>query len=100
VGAPKKEENEPHAKELASEEAYVRICGAKTRKSTFCMNSSMENGRCRMHGGKSTGPKTCMGKAISSQNASKHKRFAKSLRDQEIEIRIFIKKQTAVLENL
>ncbi|MCL6567277.1 MAG: hypothetical protein K6U09_12770 [Acidobacteriia bacterium] len=31
-------------------------CGAKTRKGTPCQNNAMANGRCRMHGGKSTGP--------------------------------------------
>ena len=31
-------------------------CGAKTRSGTPCQNWGMENGRCRMHGGKSTGP--------------------------------------------
>lgn len=35
----------------------TEICGAKTRKGTCCMNIPMKNGRCRMHGGKSTGPK-------------------------------------------
>jgi uncharacterized protein YjcR len=33
------------------------ICGAKTRKGTHCTTIPMKNGRCRMHGGKSTGPK-------------------------------------------
>jgi hypothetical protein len=33
-------------------------CGAKTRKGTPCMGPAMANGRCRMHGGKSTGPRT------------------------------------------
>jgi len=33
------------------------ICGAKTRKGCLCSNLPMKNGRCRMHGGKSTGPK-------------------------------------------
>ncbi len=32
-------------------------CGAKTRRATPCTNWVMPNGRCRMHGGKSTGPK-------------------------------------------
>lgn len=32
-------------------------CGATTRKGTSCHNIPMKNGRCRMHGGKSTGPK-------------------------------------------
>lgn len=30
-------------------------CGAKCRSGKPCMNPSMKNGRCRMHGGKSTG---------------------------------------------
>lgn len=30
-------------------------CGAKTRQSTACMSPAMPNGKCRMHGGASTG---------------------------------------------
>ena len=30
-------------------------CGAKCRTGAPCKNPSMKNGRCRMHGGKSTG---------------------------------------------
>lgn len=30
-------------------------CGAKTRSGESCKNYAMANGRCRMHGGKSTG---------------------------------------------
>jgi hypothetical protein len=30
-------------------------CGAKCRTGEPCKNPSMKNGRCRMHGGKSTG---------------------------------------------
>jgi len=30
-------------------------CGAKTRRATACRSPAMENGRCRMHGGKSPG---------------------------------------------
>jgi len=33
-------------------------CGAKTRRGTPCQCPSMRNGRCRLHGGLSTGPKT------------------------------------------
>ncbi|KNF09313.1 hypothetical protein CLPU_3c00910 [Gottschalkia purinilytica] len=32
-------------------------CGAKTRTGQPCKNRAMANGRCRMHGGKSTGAK-------------------------------------------
>ena len=34
-----------------------RICGAKTRQGKPCKKTSLKNGRCRFHGGKSTGPK-------------------------------------------
>lgn len=33
------------------------ICEATTRTGTSCHNIPMKNGRCRMHGRKSTGPK-------------------------------------------
>lgn len=34
-----------------------KICGAKTRQGTPCKKTPLKNGRCRLHGGKSTGPK-------------------------------------------
>jgi hypothetical protein len=33
-------------------------CGARTRSGAPCKGVAMANGRCRMHGGPSTGPKT------------------------------------------
>ena len=36
----------------------AKKCGAKTRNKTSCKSPAMKNGRCRMHGGKSTGAKT------------------------------------------
>jgi hypothetical protein len=36
-------------------------CGAKTRRGTSCQSPAMPNGRCRMHGGASTGPRTAEG---------------------------------------
>ncbi|GAB7388985.1 hypothetical protein BSNK01_28230 [Bacillaceae bacterium] len=35
---------------------HANICGAKTRSGAPCKNRPMANGRCRLHGGKSTGP--------------------------------------------
>ncbi|MBT4922523.1 MAG: hypothetical protein HON23_05865 [Rickettsiales bacterium] len=42
--------------------SLVKKCGAKTRANTKCKSPAMVNGRCRMHGGKSTGAKTAEGK--------------------------------------
>jgi hypothetical protein len=38
-------------------------CGARTRSGRPCRGPAMSNGRCRMHGGSSTGPKTAEGLA-------------------------------------
>lgn len=46
-------------------------CGAKTKRNNGkpCKAPAMKNGRCRLHGGKSTGPKTPEGK-LKSANAN------------------------------
>ena len=38
------------------------LCGAKTRAGEPCKRKALENGRCRNHGGLSTGPKTAAGR--------------------------------------
>ncbi len=44
-------------------------CGAKTRAGTLCKRMDIfANGRCKLHGGLSTGPKTTAGKRRSSEN--------------------------------
>ena len=49
-------------------------CGAKCKqREGFCVNPSMKNGRCYIHGGKSTGPKPKHGQ---SSRAAKEKRQA------------------------
>jgi len=54
-----------------------RRCGAKTRKGELCRSPAMPNGRCRMHGGKSTGaPK---GNGRYSEVAKAERSFVKQL---------------------
>ncbi len=36
-------------------------CGAQTRQGGVCRQPAMPNKRCRLHGGKSTGPRTTEG---------------------------------------
>ena len=36
-------------------QVHTNLCGAKTRSGLPCKNRAMPNGRCRMHGGASTG---------------------------------------------
>jgi len=38
-------------------------CGARTRKGTACRAKALANGRCKFHGGLSTGPRTAEGRA-------------------------------------
>lgn len=47
-------------------------CGAKTRSGAHCQNLPMRNGRCRMHGGASTGAKTADGLARIRAAATVH----------------------------
>jgi hypothetical protein len=44
-----------------------RVCGARTRVGGTCRRRPMRNGRCRLHGGCSTGPRTKAGRARLSE---------------------------------
>jgi hypothetical protein len=43
-------------------------CGAKTRRGSPCLCKALRNGRCKYHGGLSTGPRTAEGKKRSAAN--------------------------------
>jgi len=47
-------------------------CGAHTRSGGSCRQPAMANGRCRLHGGLSTGPRTPAGLACSRRARWKH----------------------------
>ena len=50
-------------------------CSAKTRKGTPCQRRDLwANGRCKLHGGMSTGPKTGKGKRRAAKNGFLPKR--------------------------
>jgi hypothetical protein len=58
----------------------IRECGARTRvsgMSTCCKRIAMPNGRCHLHGGKSTGAKTKAGKLRQKMVSWKHGRRSK-----------------------
>jgi hypothetical protein len=77
------------------------ICGAKTRSGIPCQEWGMANGRCRMHGGKSTGPKTPEGIERIRQAHWKHGRCSAQARWEHREIRGLIskaKKLTAAID--
>jgi len=57
----------------------AKHCGAKTRAGGLCKAPAMANGRCRVHGGASTGPKNQKG----NSNAVKHGFYSDALRPDE-----------------
>lgn len=54
----------------------VERCGARTRAGSGCQQPAMQNGRCRLHGGKSTGPRTPEGLERSRRANWKHGRYS------------------------
>lgn len=55
------------------------ICGARTRKGTPCQcRKLLRRGRCKRHGGASTGPKTAEGKARALANLKRGRGFWKA----------------------
>ena len=55
-------------------------CGAKNRRGLACQQPGMANGRCRLHGGKSTGARTPEGRQRIAQANLKHGYYAKAAR--------------------
>ncbi|MDB2439173.1 hypothetical protein N9W89_10685 [Hellea sp.] len=56
------------------------LCGAKTRSGRSCLNGQMSNGRCRMHGGLSTGA------PVGYQNALKHGRYSAKAKREKLRV--------------
>ncbi len=53
-------------------------CAAKTRRGTACQRpANKKNGRCRLHGGASTGAKTEEGRSRISASNLRHGKFTK-----------------------
>jgi hypothetical protein len=67
--------DEPHARILRERLALANAsprCGARRRDGERCRGAAMANGRCRMHGGPSTGPRTPEGLERSRRSNWKH----------------------------
>lgn len=62
-------------KNKESSKPIKKYCGAKTRAGTPCRRRDLwPNGRCKLHGGPSTGPRSPEGKAKSAKNGFPHKK--------------------------
>jgi hypothetical protein len=74
-------------------------CGAKTRKGTPCRSAAMRNGRCRMHGGASTGPRTAEGIERIRAARTKHGRYSAATIAARREARAVIRTVRALLRS-
>lgn len=84
-------EDQPHA---CNPFADVPRCGAKTRSGAPCKAPAMKNGRCRLHGGKSTGPPK------GNQNALKHGFYTKGAIEHRRYVRQLIKKSRKLFDGV
>ena len=67
-------------------------CAARTRSASSCRAPAMRNGRCRLHGGKSTGPPK------GNKNALKHGRYTAQAITCRREVRALLKSTKNLVE--
>ena len=75
-------------------------CDAKTRRGTRCQCPAMKNGRCRLHGGLSTGPRTPAGIERIRQAVTKHGRYSKTRKDEQRDFLRLLKDAQALLDRM
>ena len=66
-------------------------CGARTRSGASCKSPAMQNGRCRMHGGTSTGPRTSEGLERMRRANTRHGIYSEESRRQMRAIRKLVR---------
>lgn len=66
-------------------------CGAKTRRGTKCQCPAMGNGRCRLHGGLSTGARTRLGLERIRRAVTKHGLRTKDAKEARAACRLLMK---------
>lgn len=75
-------------------------CHTRTRSGGSCGSAAMRNGRCRMHGGCSTGPRTAEGVERIRQARTRHGRYAASMGEVQAVIRELKRIQRHLLQEL
>lgn len=76
-------------------------CGAKGKRSGKpCQLYPCKNGRCHLHGGKSTGPRTQLGKERQAAAITKHGYYSKQAIEERRQIRELIKESREFLNCL
>jgi hypothetical protein len=75
-------------------------CGAKTRRGSACQAPAMPNGRCRLHGGKSTGPRTAEGLERCRQANWKHGSYSKEALAEKHRVRELLRTSAQFLDEI
>lgn len=75
-------------------------CGAKTRRGTPCKCRAMPNGRCRLHGGLSTGAKTAAGLERIRRAVTKHGRYSQAAKAERLSLRLLMRECHAGLARM
>ena len=75
-------------------------CAAKNRRGTGCQAPSMPNGRCRLHGGKSTGPRTADGLERCRRANWKHGLYCKPALEEKKRLRELVRSSRKFLAEL
>jgi hypothetical protein len=73
-------------------------CGARTRDGTLCKGPAMPNGRCRMHGGASSGPRTPEGLRRIVKARTVHGGYGAEMRELRRLMRLLDEEQRRVLQ--
>lgn len=81
--------NEPH---LRCNLRYCTPCNARKKRTREpCHQPAMKNGKCRFHGGKSTGPRTPEGLTRSQMANYKHGLYTQKQREEDKALNAFFK---------
>src|SRR5215470_19875434 len=78
----------------------AKRCGASNRRGGPCQCPAMPNGRCRLHGGLSTGPKTLEGIERIRRAVTKHGRYSKQAKAEQVRYRELLQACRQTLEDL
>jgi len=79
----------------------MNICGARTKGTgNPCKRLPCLNGRCKLHGGRSTGPKTAEGRERCAAARFKHGLFTKKTLEEKRQLSAFLKQCDSFLEGM
>lgn len=75
------------------EDGALVLCGAKSKRNNGagCRQPAMANGKCRLHGGKSTGPRSKQGRRRCGKSNFRHGAYTKKALNEHRETMSLIK---------